>query len=110
MGYVQHVIGKLGNMRKDVEWTVYPASRTANSDTPTLFVQSDKRAVRINLKTGIGWLSNGKGHPGFGSTTLFLGAKEIKVPQGFIDKALACQPKSGDIIGVSSGTGVVRIA
>jgi len=107
---IKHVTGKLGNMRKAAEWTVYPPSRTVSQEDPTLFVQSEKRAVTINLKTGKGMLSSGKGgHPGFHSTTKFCGATEIDVPLDFIDACLAAQPQSGDTIG-SIGGGVVRIA
>lgn len=92
---MKKVYGKLGNMRKSVDWTVYPHK---DGET-TIFVQSDKRAVSIDLTTGKGMLSNGKGHPSFMSVLKVLGAVEIDVPQDFIDACLEAQPKSGDRIG-----------
>jgi len=107
------VHGKLGNMRKAVDWTVYPASYNASKSkaegAQMLFIQSNKRACAINVKTGEGMLSNGRGHPGFHSTMPALGAKEIDVPREFIDECLSAEPKSGDTIG-HAGTAVVRIA
>jgi len=95
---------KLGSMRKEVDWVVYPKTHndpksSDESGDPTLFVQSDKRAVSINLRTKMGWLSDGKSHPDFMSTASFFGAKEIDIPQAFIDQCLDAQPKSGDDIG-----------
>jgi len=110
---MKSVNGKLGNMRKAVDWTVYPQNyNTSKSETTgaqTLFIQSDKRACAINVETGKGMLSNGRGHPGFHSTLASLGAKEIDVPREFIDECLEAEPKSGDTIG-RAGTVVVRIA
>tara|TARA_B100001778_G_scaffold334952_2_gene349490 strand:- start:15145 stop:15462 length:318 start_codon:yes stop_codon:yes gene_type:complete len=105
MAALKSVKFKIGNMRKEVDWTVYPPSRTASQDDPTLFVQSDKRALSINLKTKKGMLSNGKGHPGFASTQKFLGAVEVDVPDEIIEMCKDAQPQSGDTIG-----GIVRIA
>lgn len=96
---MQTVTGKLGSMRKEVEWVVYPNSRKNDDGDEVLFVQSDKRAVAINVKTGKGMLSNGKGHPSFQSVSKFFGGIEIDVPRDFIDKCLAAQPKRGDYIG-----------
>ena len=107
------VHGKLGTMRKAVDWVVYPnsynASKSKTEGAQTLFIQSDKRACAINVETGKGMLSNGRGHPGFHSTMAALGAKEIDVPREFIDECLGAEPKSGDVIGVA-GAAVVRIA
>ena len=63
-----------------------------------LFVQSDKRALNIDLETKKGMLSNGKGHSDFASTTSFLGAIEIDVPDEIIQLCLNFQPKNGDRI------------
>ena len=103
MPEVTSVHGRLGTMRKDVSWSVYPASynesKSETAGDPTLFVQSSKRAVSINLRTKKGMLSNGKGRPGFHAATKFCGAIEIDVPQEFIDACLAAQPNKGDTIG-----------
>jgi len=107
------VYGKLGNMRKKVNWTVYPASynksKSETAGAQTLFIQSDKRGCSINVETGKGMLSNGRGHPGFHSTMAALGAVEVDVPREFIDECLSAEPKSGDVIG-HAGTAVVRVA
>jgi len=110
---MRSVHGKLGTMRKAVDWTVYPESynksKSETAGARTIFVQSDKRACAINIETGRGMLSNGRGHPGFHSTMASLGAKEVDIPREFIDKCLKAQPKSGDAIG-RAGTAVVRVA
>lgn len=100
---------KIGNMRKVVDWLVYPPSKNPETAEKTLFVQSDKRALSINLETKKGMLSNGKGHPGFHSTMAFCGAKEVDVPQEIIDACLEAQYHSGDVVG-HAGASVVRIA
>jgi len=103
---MQRVIGKLGKMRKEVDWTVYPGTKGDGK----LFVQSDKRAVAIDLATKKGMLSNGKGHPGFHSTQAFCGAVEVDIPDDFLQACINAQPQSGDAIGNTPGGGVVRIA
>lgn len=53
---------KLGNMRKAQNFTIYPFRE---GDTH-IIIQSDKRIARIDIKTGKGLVSSGKGgHPGF---------------------------------------------
>lgn len=106
MARVRSISFKIGNMRKVVDWTVYPASRTESQDDPTLFVQSDKRALSINLKTKKGMLSNGKGHPGFMSTQKLLGATEVDVPDEIIELCTDAQPQKGDDIG---GAGIAFV-
>ena len=44
----RNVLGKLGTMRKEVEWTVYPL----RAGEPVQ-IQSDKRIARVNLDTGV---------------------------------------------------------
>lgn len=105
MGFMKQVNFKIGNMRKAVDWTVYPSKQTESQDDPTLFVQSDKRALKINLRTKKGMLSNGKGHPGFHSVLPALGAVEVDVPDEIINLCMGNQPKSGDSI-----NGILTIA
>lgn len=88
------VHGKLGNMRKSVDWVVYPKT----SGLGDIFVQSDRYACRFDPETGEGYLSNGKGHPAFFTTTRQFGAKPVTVPQDFIDACLEAQPQKGDRI------------
>ena len=101
---LKRVTGKLGTMRKSVDWVVYPDKRDGR-----LFVQSDRRACAIIIEEKRGMLSNGKGHPGFHTTSAFFGAKEVDIPDDFLQQCLDAQPKSGDTIG-SAGSSVVRIA
>ena len=102
MSQTKQVTFKIGPMRKSVEWTVYPESQKRPDEGHMahrmLFVQSDKRALNIDLKTKKGMLSNGKGHSDFASTTSFLGAIEIDVPDEIIQLCLNFQPKNGDRI------------
>lgn len=105
MAVVQRVNFKIGPMRKEADWTVYPASRTARQDDPTMFVQSDRRALSINLVTKKGMLSKAQNYPGFHSTQKFLGAVEVDVPDEIIEMCQNAQPQSGDTIG-----GILRIA
>lgn len=86
---------KIGNMRKTVEWTVYPPG----TDAKKLFVQSDKRALSINLETKKGFLSDGRGHPSFMSVSPMMGAVEVDVPDEIIKMCLETQPKKGDQVG-----------
>lgn len=87
------VDGKLGTMRQVVDWVVYPPGE----DTPNiLYVQSDKRIVKIDTATKKGMLSKSCTHPGFHMTLKLMGATEIDVPQSFIDDCIAAQPHKGD--------------
>lgn len=78
------VNGKLGNMRKSVDWVVCPVT-TDEPDERT--IQSDNRIARINMKTGKGVLSDGKGgHQGFHKLSSAFGAKEVDCPQDILDQ------------------------
>lgn len=105
---MKSVTFKIKPMRKEVSWVVYPPSRTESQDDPTLFVQSEKRALSINLTTGKGMLSNGKGHPGFISTQKLMGAVEVDVPQEIIDMCKEAQAQKGDEIG-PKGSGIAFV-
>lgn len=50
---------KLGKMRKEVSWVVYPISE---GDTHA-FIQSDKRCALIDLASGKGTLSGSHNYP-----------------------------------------------
>lgn len=55
------IVCKLGNMRKEAGWVVYPIK-----EPHIRLIQCDKRIAEINLATGKGILSSGKGgHNGF---------------------------------------------
>lgn len=69
---------KLGNMRKAVEFVICPVS---NASPNEVYIQSDKRIAKVDLTTGKGILSNGKGgHNGFMHLSPVLGAVEIVFP------------------------------
>lgn len=75
----QHVNGKLGNMRKAVEWVVYPA---LDAEQRSRVIQSDRRVARVDLDSGKAVVSDGKGgHPGFHKLTSFMGATECECPE-----------------------------
>lgn len=95
------ITAKLGNMRKAVEWVVYPAGRIVTSNpNGSITIQSDHRIASFDPKTGRGYLS---AHKGAGAYFMhlqpFLGATEVLVPRDVIVAALAAQPQSGDEIG-----------
>ncbi len=97
---------KLGNMRKSVDWTVYPAQKDGR-----IVIQSSKRIAQFqNDGTNKGLLSK---HCRSGAYFVHLspmcGATEVHVPQDIIDAAVAAQPKSGDVLGAGGGV-VVFIA
>lgn len=95
---MKHVSGKLGNMRKIVDWVVYPES---TSGPNTIVVQSNTRICQFNRETGQGILS--KHCPNgayFMHLNSMLGAKEVEVPSEFVEQCIGSQPKSGDQIGV----------
>jgi hypothetical protein len=75
---------KLGDMRKEQEWVLYPPDST----TPHLvIIQCDKRIARVDLNTSKALLSSGKsGHPGFHTLSPQLGAKVCDVDPAIIAK------------------------
>lgn len=77
------VTGKLGNMRKPVEWVVYPRA----SDKRVAIIQSDKRIAAVNLDTGDTVLSDGKGgHPSFQKLGEQLGATKCICPSDLLEQ------------------------
>lgn len=92
---MKSVYGKLGTMKKVVDWSVYPPSE---GEADTLWVQCDRRICKINTVTKKGWLSKSCYSPGFMMASKFLGATEVEVPQTFIDECLGAQPQKGDEI------------
>lgn len=73
---------KLGNMRKEAEWVIYPSS-TANDDNIRI-IQSDKRIAKINLSEKTAVINSGKKGNTFLSLSEILGATEIVVPDDVI--------------------------
>lgn len=91
------VVAKLGNMKKAVDWTVYPQATNA-VDNDVITIQSDHRIAAINVRNRTGILSAHKGsgayfmhlNTAFGATVL------SDIPQDVIDAIVATQPKKGD--------------
>ncbi len=84
-----HVTAKLGNMRKAQSFIVYPLK----SDATHIILQSDKRVASIEIATGNGMLSDGKGsYQPFVKLSPRLGAMPITVGREFIDECLKAKP------------------
>lgn len=92
---IKHLNAKLGNMRKDQEFIVYPAQAGDSKIT----IQSDHRICVIDPQTRKGMLSKQCHNPGFIMASRLMGATEIDVPQEVIDAAIGAQPQKGDTIG-----------
>ena len=90
-----HINTKLGNMRKVVEWTVYPAKKDGR-----ITIQSSKRiAMFANDGSNKGYLSkNVSSGAYFLHLSPLCGATVVDIPQDVIDAALAVQPQKGDHI------------
>jgi hypothetical protein len=73
----KNVTGKMGNMKKAVDWVLYPQQPDS---LDTVIIQSDKRIAKVDLNTGKAVVSNGKGHPGFICLSPALGATTVDVP------------------------------
>lgn len=95
-----YVHAKLGNMRKEQEFIVYPTSDKGN-----VIVQSDKSIGSFDTKTGIGVL-NTKGCY-FPHLNAFCGAQPFTFPADFVVKCIVNQYETGDIIGKTPITGTV---
>jgi hypothetical protein len=77
----QDVTGKLGNMRKSVEWVVAPPA----SGSTKIVIQSDHRIAEVDTSTGMAWLSDGKnGHQGFLKLSPVFGATLVNVTDDFL--------------------------
>ena len=89
---------KLGNMRKEAEWIVYPPSHGGSQGDMRL-IQSDRRICQFSITTRKGMLSKAVNYSTFAHLSKFLGAVEIEVPQDVVDKAVMLQPRTGDQVG-----------
>ena len=89
------VNGKMGRMRKAVDWVVCPVS---NLEPNEIIIQSDRYIAKFNSETNKVILSDGKGgHPGFHKLTEFCGAKEIDAPQWLIDQLVEIDVPKGPV-------------
>ena len=108
---IKHIVAKLGNMRREQEFVVYPDRGGAGADNSKIVIQSDTRICSFDPVSRKGMLSTHRANGAhFVHLSSFMGATEIEVPQDVVDAALAAKPHSGDIIGGSAITGVVRVA
>lgn len=72
---IKTIYCRLGNMRKNQDWVVYPV---ASGLATHLTIQCDNRIARVELSTGKTMLSDGKGgHQGFIKLSPALGATEV---------------------------------
>ena len=92
---MKRVAIKIGNMRKDADFIVYPYKAGQTS----LFIQSDKRCALVEIDTGRCVLSAPKNYPNRTHLTLEQGATLCTLPRFVIEACLAAQPRSGDRIG-----------
>lgn len=106
MAEVVNITAKLGNMRNEVEWIVYPPSKDGR-----IIIQSDHRiAVFHDDGSNKGLLSDHKKNGAyFMHLSPACGAKVVDVPQAVITAALAAQPQNGDTIGNGAVTILVSL-
>ena len=84
MNFIEVKDVKLGNMRKAVDWTVFPSEEVAKG---IVTIQSDNRIARVDLNAALAILSNGKGgHQGFLKLLAYLGAKTVPVSAEVVSK------------------------
>ena len=90
----RNVHGKLGRMRKAVDWTVCPVSNTAPEE---ITIQSERYIARYNKNTKKVVVSDGKGgHPGFHKLLPLAGAKEIPAPEWLIQQIEELEADHGE--------------
>jgi len=92
MGF-QSVTGKLGNMRKIVDWTVCPV----NTGEGIMVIQSSRRIAKIDTKTGKAVLSKSANYPIYMMLNEFMGAKECDCPQDIIDQLNDLETSTGPV-------------
>lgn len=90
------ITAKFGNMRKAVDFTVFPRPTNVGPDYSLVTMKSDHRHIVIDTKTGKGLLSaHAANFPDVrkGNNT------RVNVDQDMIDRIMKEQPKKGDSIG-----------
>jgi hypothetical protein len=86
-----NVKGKMGNMRKEADWVVYPQS---NPGSRTVTIQCDKRIAKVDLTTGKAILSSGKGgHQGFIMLDPLMGATLVECSPEILEQLRAIESK-----------------
>lgn len=100
----KHVTCKLGNMRKAVEWIIYPA----RENNPNILIQSDCRICSIDPATGKGMLSVHKSGGAYGPhLSPLMGATQVDIPQDLITQLIAEQPHKGDVLMSAGGMKII---
>lgn len=88
---IKNIKCKLGNMRKVVDWVIYPPEEQSKS----VIIQSDRRIARVFLDKNVAMLSDGKGgHQGFHKLSPTMGAMVVDVPEEIV-KELREKYKNG---------------
>lgn len=79
----KHITCKLGNMRKEDEWILYPQE----TETPHLImIQCERRIATIDLNEKKGFINDGKHGNSFVSLSPQLGATVIGIPDVIINQ------------------------
>jgi len=89
----RHLTCKVGNMRKEKQFTVCPVS---DQEPHLITIQSDNRIARVNTQTKKIVVSNGKGgHQGFLNLNPMMGAKEYDCPAVVLEQLTALEEDHG---------------
>lgn len=92
---MRQVKAKLGKMRKEQEFSVYPAQQDGQ-----IIVQSDKAIGAFDPETRKGVLNaKGSNSKYFAHLNPMLGAEEYEFPVEFVEACKAAQPRKGSMIG-----------
>lgn len=92
MSMFRHVTGKFKGMRKEYQFTVYPAK----PDSDHRVIQSDRYIAKVELSTGKAILSKGVANPVFLHLDPRMGAKLVDCPQTIIDQLKALDADHGE--------------
>lgn len=96
----KHINLKVGNMKKEQSFILYPYD-----GGDTILLQSDKRFIRANLRTGAGFI-NAKGCEYANSIALQMNPLAIQLPQDALTELQGYlwhnKGRNGDMCGVVS--------
>jgi hypothetical protein len=96
MPNIQTVVAKIGSMRKEQRFVVYP-KHTETTPDDFIRVQSDTCYAKINIKTGEGIYATNPN--GAYSHTLVVKGKPCKIEPALLERFIAAIPQKGDSIG-----------
>ena len=89
------VEGKMGRMRKAVDWVVCPVSTNSPNQ---ITIQCERYIAQLDTDTNKVIMSDGKGgHPGFHKLQKMFGAKEIDAPQWLLDQLADLEQRVGPV-------------